>query len=306
MGIFSHHDDLHAHLVADHIRKRGHHCHHIATDSLAYSRSLSWSSDGALAEIRDITGQLVLPRDLNTVWWRRVMAGPAFDEGVGASARALIPAECRTAMAGLMFVDFQGRWVNDPAAEVRADNKLVQLKAAIKAGLTVPKTLVSADPEQIRAFVEQEGGQAVVKVVRGTSEFSIPTRRITAADLADDAALEACPAIYQALIDGQAHLRVHIFGQEATAIQLESSHLDWRPDLQVPMRQVALSDSLASRFIGLVHDLGLAMGIIDAKINQNDEIVFLEINPQGQFLFMEGLTGVPLSLYMAGFLTASY
>ncbi|NYT61801.1 hypothetical protein H0A66_05620 [Alcaligenaceae bacterium] len=272
---------------------------------MAYSRSLSWSSDGGLAEIRDINGQLVAPQALNTIWWRRVMIAPDFDEGVDASARLLIPAECRAAMAGMMFVDFQGRWVNDPAAEVRADNKLVQLSAAIKAGLTVPNTLVSADPNQIRHFVEQAGGQAIVKVVRGTSEFSIPTRRVTADDLVDDTALEACPAIYQELIDGETHLRVHVFGRQTVAIQIESSHLDWRPDLQVPMRQVGLPDALSASFIALVQDLGLAMGIIDAKISQNGKIVFLEINPQGQFLFMEGLTGEPLSLYMAAFLTAT-
>lgn len=225
-------------------------------------------------------------------------------DGADEAARSLIPGECRTALAGMMFSRFRGRWINDPAAEVRADNKLVQIQAARAAGFAVPDTLVSSDPEHIREFVRSHGRRAIVKVVRGTGAFSIPTRLVTSEELTDDASLEACPAIYQELVEGSAHLRIHVFGSTVVAVRIESPLLDWRPNLEVPMHPMTLEPSLAVGLTDFVRDLGLAMGIIDAKLLDDGTPVFLEVNPQGQFLFVEGLTKLPLAASMAEFLSS--
>ncbi len=44
------------------------------------------------------------------------------------------------------------------------------------------------------------------------------------------------------------------------------------------------------------------MGIFDVKLTDDDEPVFLEVNPQGQFLFVEALCGLPLADIFAAFL----
>jgi hypothetical protein len=48
--------------------------------------------------------------------------------------------------------------------------------------------------------------------------------------------------------------------------------------------------------------LGLEMGIVDIKETPDGEFVWLEVNPQGQFLFLEGLTGEPLTDYFTDYL----
>lgn len=45
--------------------------------------------------------------------------------------------------------------------------------------------------------------------------------------------------------------------------------------------------------------LGLVFGTIDLKITHDGEYVFLEVNPQGQFLYVENLTGLPITLALA-------
>lgn len=304
VGIFTRADDLHGHLVADHIRSGGKRCHLVATDRLAHGRSLSWSSEGQMNLVRDIEGQEVDPSDLETVWWRRVKGPIDVQDGADEAARSLIPAECRAALAGVMFSRFRGRWVNDPAAEVRADNKLVQLQVARAAGFAIPDTLVSSNPEHIRKFVHSHGDRAIVKVVRGTGAFSIPTRLVRLGELTDDESMEACPAIYQDVVEGSVHVRIHVFGSTVVAVRIESQLLDWRPNLDVPMRQLTLEPSLAAGLIDLVRDLHLAMGIIDAKLLDDGTLVFLEINPQGQFLFVEGVAKLPLAAAMAAFLSS--
>ena len=54
----------------------------------------------------------------------------------------------------------------------------------------------------------------------------------------------------------------------------------------------------------MVRHLGLAMGVVDLKLDGDGEPVWLEVNPQGQFLFVEGLSGVPLTRALAEFLAA--
>lgn len=301
VGIFSFKEDLHARLVAERIRRLGHHCHHFASNHMANSPSLTWSPDKA--EILDLNGDLVEVATLTDVWWRRVKGGQNFAYDVDEQTEALVPVECQFALAGTVLDQFRGRWINDPVAEVRADNKLVQLNKARALGFRIPQTLVSARPDDIRDFVKKIGGEAVVKVVRGIVQSTIAARRVRLDDLTDDMSLEACPAVYQELIEGNKHLRIHVFGSEVAAVQIETDHLDWRPHRDAPMQHVDLPDALTAQCISLTRELGLLMGIIDIKINRDNEPVFLEINPQGQFLFVEAQTGLQLSSLMASFLT---
>ncbi len=45
--------------------------------------------------------------------------------------------------------------------------------------------------------------------------------------------------------------------------------------------------------------LGLVFGTIDLKLADSGERVFLEVNPQGQFLYIEIQTGLPISNALA-------
>jgi hypothetical protein len=51
----------------------------------------------------------------------------------------------------------------------------------------------------------------------------------------------------------------------------------------------------------VLYELNLRMGVFDLKLNDPTP-VWLELNPQGQFLFAEGLTGLPLNVEIARFL----
>jgi glutathione synthase/RimK-type ligase-like ATP-grasp enzyme len=49
-------------------------------------------------------------------------------------------------------------------------------------------------------------------------------------------------------------------------------------------------------------DLGLVFGAIDLKLTDTGKHVLLEVNPQGQFLYIELLTGLPISDALTEFL----
>jgi glutathione synthase/RimK-type ligase-like ATP-grasp enzyme len=252
-------------------------------------------------------GSFIDVRKLNVIWWRRSnFPQKTPDDVTDLNHIDLINNECRTALLGVLLNEFSGIWINEPTANTLAANKLLQLKTAQRAGFRIPRTLVSQDPVKIRQFYTMLGNDMVVKRIMGTNNVQLPTGRLTG-QLAEeylvrDDVLRLCPAIYQEYIPGKYHLRAHCFGNNVYAALIESEELDWRWNLNIPFKVTELSDELKARLCHLVSALGLRMGIIDLKLLQEDSPVWLEINPQGQFLFVEGLSGLELIRGFSDFL----
>jgi biotin carboxylase len=54
-----------------------------------------------------------------------------------------------------------------------------------------------------------------------------------------------------------------------------------------------------------MNELGLVFGTVDLRVTDDNEYVFLEVNPQGQFLYVEILTGMPITAALAEFLAGA-
>lgn len=89
------------------------------------------------------------------------------------------------------------------------------------------------------------------------------------------------------------------------AALIATTALDWRPDLNVPISPWPVPDGIRRRVGTVLRQLGLRMGIVDLKLTPEGEPVWLEVNPQGQFLFLEPLTGEPLTEHFADFLLSA-
>jgi glutathione synthase/RimK-type ligase-like ATP-grasp enzyme len=304
IAIFSLRNDLHALAIQRALRTRPHTaCHVFETDDFVHGGRLTWSLDRP-PSLRDREGAAVDPRDLDLIWWRRAGFPQREHVALGTDGdRAFVDNEWKYALHGLLSTEFTGVWVNDPERNRRAENKLVQLRAAQECGLRVPRTLVSQDPLAVRRFVaECRAGGAIVKAVRGGRRRFLWTRRVDQSRL-DDAGIELAPAIYQELVPGTVHLRICCFGDDVHCVSLKSEDLDWRGDLCVPFRVASLDELTRSRVLALRQRLGLRMAIMDAKVTDDGEFVWLEANPQGQFLFAQGITGVDLIEPFASFLS---
>lgn len=299
-------EDLHALAVQHLLTERfGVDCALVAVDRFPASAGLTWALDKAVpATVPCSSGSSVHLSDVGVIWWRRPAAAPAIPAGIeDAGQRSLIENDCRAALIGTLLTEFTGRWVSDPAATRRAENKLLQLRVAREAGFRVPRTLVSQNPEAIREFCHAFRNQVVIKAVRGTT-INPPLTTLVNPDLLEmPDSLRMCPAIYQEYIPGRQHLRVHVFGESIYAVQLESGLVDWRSDSTTPIRPVELPERTRERLRRVTSTLGLRMGIFDLKLAADGEPVWLEVNPQGQFLFVEGICGVPLTEALCRLLT---
>jgi glutathione synthase/RimK-type ligase-like ATP-grasp enzyme len=304
IGIFTYGEDPHGHLIKKKLEEQhGAWCCLIPCDELALRGGLTWSTDGdEPALLPTVEGQTVDVKALDALWYRRTSPKQILPEGADATYHPYINSSVERVVEGILVNEFQGRWVSHPVATRLAENKLVQLRAAARAGLRIPATLVGQDPARIRSFCSQHSG-AIIKPVATPRGVELARTAVVSQELLEsDDILALTPAIYQECIPGERHLRISVVGERCAGALIEAEDLDWRYDLNVPIRPYLLDSNLEQGLLATLRELGLIMGIFDVKLTDEDEPVFLEVNSQGQFLFVEGLCGIPLADQFAAFL----
>lgn len=298
-------NDLHALAVKDALARRSDiTCHIVETNRICDSSGFTWTvkpGDPFECTVPTRDGVSLPIRSLDLIWWRRFNVQKVPPQITDTCHIDLINNDCASALGGALVTEFQGVWVNEPRATRAAENKVIQLRAAQQVGFRVPRTLISNDIDSVRMFCDLLKGNVVVKSVRGTIQGPTFTQPLAEEHLDPDS-LRLCPAIFQERIPGSHHLRVHCFGDEILAARIESEALDWRGNLDVPFVKYDVPDNLRELLRAVLGCLDLRMGIVDLKLDRDGSPVWLEINPQGQFLFVEGIAGIQLTTAFANFL----
>ena len=297
--------DLHARAVASLLRSRFDTrvaCWHIGAMPAA---ACAFEVGHGAARTRTLLEGGIPLDDVGCIWWRRPSAaepGPSLD-----AAAARFRADEIDAFVRGMLWSQRVAWVNDPQVQRRSREKLVQLAAACAAGLAVPETIVTNDPHEARAFLARLApSAAVVKRVSATPGLFVETRLVTEAELARLDALRSCPAILQAYIDGVMDIRLTWMGGDVRCVAIDSQsgtgRVDSRLDLSVAYVPHVLPDDVLAGLRRLMDALGLAFGVIDLRLDRDGRYWFLEVNPQGQFAYMELKSQVPFVEPFAAFL----
>lgn len=255
--------------------------------------------EGAVAAV---DGPAIRMQEVSAVWWRRPRPYE-LDPGLSPPHAAFAFAQLHEAMAGL-WSGLDVRWVNQPWVDQRGSHKTGQLLLAQRCGLAIPQSMVTTDPEAARAFLaERPGLRFVRKALEPTARFSQPTRLLDATDVARLDALRLSPAIIQEYVEG-VDLRVTVVGDELFTAEIDArrtaSPQDFRPVYaQCRVAPAELPRAVADGLRRLVAALGLSYAAIDLRRADDGRHLFLEVNPAGQWLFVEQRTGQPIAAALA-------
>lgn len=204
-------------------------------------------------------------------------------------------------------------WVSNPYAIKRASNKLTQLILAQELGFNIPKTIFSSDKEEIEVF-RKHLGDIILKPlglpyarVEGVNKWLFATL-VKSSQVLDYTGIGITPMIFQERIVKTADLRVTVIGNEVFVCKIVSKDVDWRvsqSDSNTLYSPFSLEDKYINKCIEMVRKLGLAFGALDFVLSEEGNLYFLEINPNGQWGFVEKQTKQPLSMAMAKLLMRS-
>ena len=183
---------------------------------------------------------------------------------------------------------------NHPRAKSLAELKAPQLIAARNAGLSIPETLFSNDPDAVRSFLQSSNGRVIYKShspavwASEGKTYAVYTTFVTEDDLAGVDSAHFNPGIFQRFVAKARELRIWIFGRTCVAASLSNGHeLDWRIDHRMNVTPYSLPRDVEERLLRFMDELGLAMGMVDMIVTPDGDHVFLEVNEQGQFLWVE-------------------
>lgn len=255
-------------------------------------------------------GTVIPLGECRAIWWRRPRVPTIAPNIRQASHRRFAHEESYDAIMGT-FSSLDTFWVNDPVSERVAHHKVFQLRVAQDIGLPIPRTLITNDPVQVRTFVEELGPErSVYKTFSATKEEWRETRILRPGELDLLDSVRYAPVIFQEYIPLDIDLRVTIIGDEIVAAAIHSREgdydVDYRVDLErVRVEPVNLPETVERCLHGFMRRLGLVYGAIDMRRTPDGSYVFLEVNPSGEFLFIEELTAQPLTASLAQLLAVS-
>jgi len=253
--------------------------------------------------------------DICAAWYRRsrnlYMGGISrtsdrLDDYVKTQSTATVVAVC----AGL-----QTLWVSHPFKLRRAEVKALQLVEASRAGLETPHTLISNDPARAASFVgalnDTECAIKPLVAVGVTDEHGYRLPLTTLLPPGHSlASVALAPTMLQPYVDKAFELRCVVIGQKIFCAKMDSqadekSRVDWRGG--DPAHEIFQLPAQVERSIHrLMESFGLNFASLDMIVTPEDEFVFLELNPNGQWLWLEFELGLPLVASMADLLTTNY
>jgi hypothetical protein len=315
--------DLHTSAIGWAVSRLGHDVERLFLTDFPARLRVSWRGGASMDELRSRIGSEVVELTGFDAAVIRRRALPTLPEGLHPSDCAFAMAEAsvlQDAAAGLGSPETF--WINSHAAAHRAESKPLQLATARRLGLTIPETLISNDPKEALAFCADLGGRIAFKPLTPAgwrSDAGLAacyTALINQADLSSrTAAIELCPAIYQQYIEKAYELRVVVLGATVFAVRLDTQQdaafaTDWRIGMDAgltPVTEVVvLSEALNAQCIAITRGMGLVFGCLDFCVDAAGRAYFLEINPMGQFLWLERLRPeLPLLAAFAGFLASA-
>jgi glutathione synthase/RimK-type ligase-like ATP-grasp enzyme len=201
-----------------------------------------------------------------------------------------------------------------PLDQQRADLKIEQLVRAEALGIEIPPTVVTNRRRDFMGFFHEQEGHLVSKISEPVEFCSSHhplgrgTERVVRQDLAFLPRLRRSPVLAQAEIPKAFELRVTIVGERIFPVAILSqrrrrAQLDWRRDQDdVEYASYPLSPLVERQCFALLASFDLRYGTIDLIVRPDGQVVFLELNPNGQYLWLEKALGLPISEAIADLL----
>ncbi len=302
--VISHTHDVHAIEVLGHLERRGVDAVLFDTGRIPRETQLAigHSADGWHATAK-VDGRLLDMNSVRAVWWRRPQPFALHAEIITPEDHGFALGETHAAVSGLWSL-LDARWINDPDADERAGRKAWQLKVARSVGLRVPRTCITNDPEVARAFVAGEPDRVIYKAFSATEKTWRETRVLKPEEAAGLDMVRFAPVIFQEFIAATCDLRVTVVGDQIFAGAIDSSAAGYEYDFRMAMNSATITphmlpDAIEASLLRLMAAFGLVYGAIDLRLTPEGDYVFLEINPAGQWLFVEHQTAQPIGKAIA-------
>lgn len=249
-------------------------------------------------ELEEISGG-----NIAGIWMRRIF--PPELNNLTPALREYCHKEYRSFLEGLEYCLRSARWVSLPSAINAARSKALQLSLAQDAGFGTLVTSFTNHPKFALGFMSQR--QAIYKSIDSPRVPLYPDKHSTVfttllqeEDVPKIEGVKACPGIFQEFCDKAADIRVTTIHNSVFAVKIDSQlgqdcRIDFRRGARhVPHTPHDLPKQIADSCLAITKKLDLEFSAIDLALLKDGSYVFFEVNPNGQWGWLEERTGLPM------------
>ena len=246
--------------------------------------------------------------EIGSVWYRRPDK-PLYPPNFPPATEKFVTSQVWTVLNGFYHLTADSAvWINPRPTAAMSSNKIKQLQMAQSVGFCVPETLITNDVDQANHFLDTFD-EVCIKSLDSSSPtaegitYPFHTARLTAEEKSNNLALVAhCPTLFQRFIHKAFDLRVTVFGNKVYAVEIHSqarseSEQDFRlvsPTL-LEHRIHKLPAQIEKKILTFMRYFDLRFSAMDFAVTADGDYYFLENNPNGQWLWLEDRTGIPIS-----------
>jgi glutathione synthase/RimK-type ligase-like ATP-grasp enzyme len=198
------------------------------------------------------------------------------------------------------------KWINPMFATHIAERKLFQLFQANKFGIETPSSLLTNNSITADKFLKSHKKSIIKPISNGLQVLENKFYSIYTSDIHkdffsnyDNTNLFETPVLLQERIENENDIRVVIINEKVFAVEItkdDKSEVDWRkPEIEKSYKQIKLPDDLSDKLVKLNKSFNLIYSAIDLIKKPNGKFVFLEINPVGEWVWLESELNLNIS-----------
>lgn len=315
--IFTAKTDSHVGFVSRHLDAAGVAWVRVNTEEFATNVELTINPTACngILFVRDSGKRIDLSR-VTAVWYRKPEPVAVGHLAVEAGALEYVEAEFTEILMGIYALLKDAIWINNPFTTRHAHRKLLQLRVATEVGFKTPRTILTNDVEIALGFAAQIGADLAIKSIgslcvsqeleKQTVHYGLFTRRISREELetAKDK-VRYMPTLFQEFVEKRCELRITCVGEQvfACCIEARSGDItsdDHRFDTKKLNHSAYECPELHGKLHAYMRASGLNFACFDVIITKSGDAVFLEANPNGQWLWCEEMATLPIGEAIAG------
>lgn len=274
---------------------------YFVTDSFAKDDSFSVRyEDGAYSSEIEFRNSKIKNTEIKSIWNTSPLHIKT-NRTLSEESKAFVRAEWTEGIHSF-WNSINTKWINHPSSIIAAVNRTKQLELASKVGLQTPKTLVTNNPKKLKDFFSECKEEIIAKTLHSSEGLPenkmIFTTKITKNDLKRSSELRYAPTLFQEYVPKKTEFRITIIGDilriaEIHSQKSEKTKHDWRQydDFKrTPYKRAKIPKNTEESLLKLMSKMNLKFGAADLIRTPNDEYVFLEINPNGRWWWIQELT----------------
>jgi glutathione synthase/RimK-type ligase-like ATP-grasp enzyme len=266
-------------------------------------------NNSLFSSIRYYNGSVLSKEDLQAVYFRRPVM-PDISSGIENNEVDFAEREVSEVLRSLWRIIDEKLWLNHPKYLWLANNKVEQLKIATSLGFNIPPTCISTCYNSIKNFYNKFNGDVIIKAVKHgfykqDRDIKIATTQQIDQDFIDNFNEYAkVPVMFQKKIKKKFDIRVTVVGNKVypTAIHsqdYEETKLDWRlwdnfNHVDLKHEKYELPKEISQLCKKITQKFNLRFSAVDLIYANNNKYYFLEMNPNGQWAWIEEKVGFPI------------